>query len=75
MFMSWDYVGASWSIQEKSVEGGGLAFVYLLKSLMLVMPLLLLVQGIADSMLNIRTLISPSSIHSSAQSSVQQGEG
>lgn len=70
MFMSWDYVGASWSIQEKSVEGGGLAFVYLLKSLILIMPLLLLVQGIADSIMNIRTLIS----QSSAQRSTKQGE-
>jgi TRAP-type mannitol/chloroaromatic compound transport system permease small subunit len=47
-FTSWDYVLASWAIYETSVENNGLPFVYLLKTLMLLMPVTLLLQGIAE---------------------------
>jgi len=47
-FTSWDYVLASWAIQETSAENNGLPFVYLLKTLMLIMPATLLLQGIAE---------------------------
>ncbi|MBT6027505.1 MAG: C4-dicarboxylate ABC transporter permease, partial [Porticoccaceae bacterium] len=43
-----DYVLASWAIHETSVENNGLPFVYLLKTLMLLMPVTLLLQGIAE---------------------------
>lgn len=43
-WMGWDYVSASWSVLEGSREAGGLDFVYLLKSLMLLLPVLLLLQ-------------------------------
>jgi TRAP-type mannitol/chloroaromatic compound transport system permease small subunit len=49
---SWDYVLASWSIRETSAENNGLPFVYLLKSLMLVMPLTLLIQGLVEILRN-----------------------
>jgi TRAP-type mannitol/chloroaromatic compound transport system permease small subunit len=47
-FTSWDYVLASWAIRETSAENNGLPFIYLLKTLMLLMPVTLLLQGIAD---------------------------
>ena len=39
---------ASWAIKETSAENNGLPFVYLLKTLMLLMPVTLLLQGIAE---------------------------
>ena len=47
-FSSWDYVVASWAISETSAENNGLPFIYLLKTLMLLMPVTLLLQGIAE---------------------------
>lgn len=48
LFMSWRYVGNSWAILERSDETGGLPFVYLLKTLILMMPVLILLQAIAE---------------------------
>jgi TRAP-type mannitol/chloroaromatic compound transport system permease small subunit len=42
---SWDYVADAWAVREASGEAGGLPFVYLLKSILLLMPSLLIVQG------------------------------
>jgi len=39
---------ASWSIKETSSETGGIAGIYLLKTLMLAMPVTLALQGIAQ---------------------------
>ena len=39
---------ASWSIKETSSETGGIAAVYLLKTLMIIMPITLALQGIAQ---------------------------
>ncbi|MCW8900840.1 MAG: TRAP transporter small permease subunit [Gammaproteobacteria bacterium] len=47
MFSSWEYVLTSWSQLEESGEAGGLAFVYVIKTTLLVMPLLLMFQGAA----------------------------
>lgn len=38
---SWDYVTSSWVIHEASAEAGGLAYVYLLKSIILLMTVTL----------------------------------
>ena len=43
---SWEYVLASWSIMETSTENNGLPFIYLLKTVMLIMPSLLMIQGL-----------------------------
>ena len=43
--IAWDYVAASWATKEGSREAGGLPLVYLLKSLILLMPALLLIQS------------------------------
>ncbi len=45
--MSLDYVLLSWSINEASSESGGLPGLFLLKSLILVMPILMMLQGLA----------------------------
>jgi TRAP-type mannitol/chloroaromatic compound transport system permease small subunit len=44
----WDYVAAAWAIHEQSGDPGGLAWVYLLKTLILVMGFLLLAQGATE---------------------------
>ena len=46
----WDYVASSWAVLEGSREAGGLPGVFLLKSLILVMPVLLLLQGVAGAL-------------------------
>lgn len=45
---SWDYVANSWTTLEASSESGGLKFVYLQKSIILVLVVSLLLQGVAD---------------------------
>ncbi len=45
---SWDYVSESWAIMETSPEPGGIPAVFLLKSLIPLMPLNLLLQGLAE---------------------------
>lgn len=45
---SWPYVMNSWDVLEGSREAGGLPGVFLLKTLMLLMPALLLLQGLAN---------------------------
>jgi TRAP-type mannitol/chloroaromatic compound transport system permease small subunit len=48
IWISWDYVAVSWRIREGSAESSGLPFVYLLKAVILVLPSLLLLQGISE---------------------------
>ena len=47
LIMSWSYVMSSWSIHETSPRPGGLSYVYLFKTLLLIMPVLMLIQGTA----------------------------
>ncbi len=44
---SFDYVMSSWAIQEASSEAGGIPLVYLIKTTLLIMPLLVINQAIA----------------------------
>jgi len=46
-WIGWDYVLMSWELMEGSREAGGIPGVYLLKTLMIVMPALVLIQGVA----------------------------
>lgn len=46
-WISWQYVASSWSLLEGSGEAGGLPGVFLLKSLIPLMAILLLLQGVA----------------------------
>jgi TRAP-type mannitol/chloroaromatic compound transport system permease small subunit len=51
-WLGWAYVAESWRVQEASRETGGLPAVYLLKSLILIMPILLLAQGLSNALRN-----------------------
>jgi TRAP-type mannitol/chloroaromatic compound transport system permease small subunit len=55
--VSLDYVLQSWSLYEGSREAGGLDGVYLLKSLILVMAGLLVMQGLAIAIRNLLKLL------------------
>ena len=45
LYTGWDYVASSWAAKETSSEPGGLPLVWLLKTLVLVLPALLLLQS------------------------------
>lgn len=48
LFLAWDYVGRAWAIRERSMESGGLPYIYLLKTLILVLAVQLILQGLAE---------------------------
>ena len=56
---SWEYVLGAWEIGEASAETGGLPALYLLKSLLLIMPVLLILQALAHSLRAWQILRSP----------------
>ncbi len=58
LIYSWDYVMSSWAIREDSPEANGLPYVYLLKSFILLMCLLLVLQGLAEIVRNFCVLFS-----------------
>jgi TRAP-type mannitol/chloroaromatic compound transport system permease small subunit len=45
LLTSWSYVSTSWAVQEGSHSAGGLPFVYAQKTLILLLPVLLLLQA------------------------------
>lgn len=51
--LCWQYVANSWAIGETSTESSGLPWVYLLKTLMLLLPTTLALQGIAELINNL----------------------
>ncbi len=51
-FISWDYVTSSWAIGETSTESNGLPLVWLLKTLLLILPVTLAAQGVAELIKN-----------------------
>lgn len=52
IWLGWAYVAESWRVQESSREAGGIPAVYLLKTLILIMPILLLAQGLSNALRN-----------------------
>jgi TRAP-type mannitol/chloroaromatic compound transport system permease small subunit len=58
IWASWDYVAVSWRIREGSAESSGLPYVYLLKASLLVLPLLLIIQGIAEAIKSLQQILS-----------------
>jgi len=56
---SWHYVALSWGMQEGSREAGGLPLVYLQKTLILVLPAMLLLQAVVVINTSLRTLRQP----------------
>lgn len=47
LYSAWDYVLDAWAVKEGSREAGGLPGVFLLKTLLTIMPLALLLQGLS----------------------------
>jgi TRAP-type mannitol/chloroaromatic compound transport system permease small subunit len=47
LWIGWDYVADAWAVREGSREAGGLPGVFVYKSLILLMPALLVLQGVA----------------------------
>lgn len=58
IFSSWEYVTTSWQINEGSREAGGLPGLYLIKTSILVMGALLLLQGIAQAFRALNIIVS-----------------
>ncbi len=56
LFSSWRYVTLSWQLQEASAEAGGLPGVFLLKSLVLVMAVLLIIEALNQVIINLLTI-------------------
>ena len=59
LWSGWDYVAASWSFRESSPETGGLPWVYLLKTAIPLMAVLLLLQGLAQALESVLSLREP----------------
>ncbi len=55
--VSWNYVAESWHILEKSPEPGGIPAVFLLKTLLLLLPVTLFLQGLANILRNASLLV------------------
>ena len=58
MITGWDYVVSAWAVREGSPQAGGLPGVYLLKTVILVMPALLLLQGLSTLLQQLPLLFS-----------------
>ena len=56
LIIAWPYVANSWKLLETSREAGGLPLLFLLKSLILIMPALLLTQAFINVSDNWKTL-------------------
>ncbi|MCG8611627.1 MAG: hypothetical protein MI864_13935, partial [Pseudomonadales bacterium] len=61
LIYSWPYVTASWDILETSQEANGLPLVFVLKSLIPAMVVLLLIQAIAEIIRNLSTIFAATS--------------
>ena len=48
LWTSWEYVSVSWRIREGSAESSGLPYVYILKTSILIIPVMLLIQGFSE---------------------------
>ena len=48
LWTSWDYVSVSWRIREGSAESSGLPYVYVLKTSIVIIPIMLLIQGLSE---------------------------
>ncbi|MBF7075030.1 TRAP transporter small permease subunit [Glaciecola sp. MH2013] len=55
--VSWHYVAESWQTLEGSMESGGLPFLYVLKSFILVFSLTMLLQGISEVIKQVLVLV------------------
>lgn len=56
LWTSWDYVATSWELKESSPEAGGIPWLYILKTVIPAMAILITIQAIANMLGNILTL-------------------
>lgn len=68
IWSGWDYVAASWRILERSNDASGLAYVYLLKSVILLAALLVLLQALAQTAQYALELFAADKLETRAQS-------
>lgn len=59
LWASWDYVASSWALHEGSREAGGLPWVYVLKTAIPLMAMLLLLQGLSQLLRSLAVLLAP----------------
>jgi TRAP-type mannitol/chloroaromatic compound transport system permease small subunit len=57
LWACWQYVASAWAIREGSPDTGGLPYVYLLKTLILVMGGVLIAQGVAEALRSLLQLL------------------
>lgn len=57
----WNYVMSSWAIRESSPEANGLPYVYLLKTSILLMCFILMLQALVEILRNLYLLFEPAS--------------
>jgi TRAP-type mannitol/chloroaromatic compound transport system permease small subunit len=69
LLSSLEYVGQSWAIGETSAEPGGIPALYLLKTMIPAMAILLILQGVAELIRNAEILIRAEEIAEPADSS------
>jgi TRAP-type mannitol/chloroaromatic compound transport system permease small subunit len=75
LWSCWTYVVNSWEIHEGSADTGGLPYVYLLKSLILVMAATLFTQGIAEGLRSLLQLLEYNPDADLANLPSQDGDG
>ena len=56
VWSSWDYVSESWRIKETSWQSGGIAYLYLLKSIIPLTAILLALQGVTKALAEFLTI-------------------
>lgn len=57
LWVSWDYVGSSWALRESSPETGGLPYVYILKTAIPMLAVVMLLQGLSQITHNLLFLL------------------
>jgi len=70
LLSSFDFVGQSWAIGETSAEPGGIPALYLLKTMIPAMALLLILQGLAELIRSATVLIKGGSANATESSPV-----
>lgn len=70
-YISWEYVASSWSYLEGSREAGGIDAVFALKSLLLLMPVTVMLQGMAQAIQSLLIITSQNSSDESNQAASQ----
>ncbi|MGY0398748.1 MAG: TRAP transporter small permease subunit [Ostreibacterium sp.] len=63
LYYSWNYVAASWAQHETSAQTGGLGGLYLVKSLIMIVAILLLLQGISQLIHKFQLIKNPKQSH------------